>query len=419
MTDEERQEREKFFTPEESITFNMLDKGTINKLIRDGDIILPHKDLDKIKDERWNTKQLTSKLLQGILNGDSIPKIANSFTDVIGNNKTSATRNARTMVTSAQNAGRLDSYKNLESQGVIQKKIWMSTPDDRTRPTHVDIDGEEQDINDQFSNGCMYPGDGKGPAEEVWNCRCTMRDHIVGFKKADGNISYVKGEKIIVNDEQVNEKNIITTALQKVIPKTSQELTEKWGIPVEGLQGDVIKNIDDALTYMQDEFGIDPKEYIAMIDNKNPERLRNYEAYYSTWDKCIHLHKEYSGGKQGSLSPEIAAHEIMHALNGYLSTLETKNHSTHLMDEIADEIIKKVYSENGYKINKRTNLPFKEDIFRTITSYGSTNSLEALADATKLMYQRDILGMNIKRENNIPQKIHDEVLRRLRNDIGK
>lgn len=208
MTDEERQEREKFFTPEESITFNMLDKGTINKLIRDGDVILPHKDLDKIKDERWNTKQLTSKLLQGILNGDSIPKIANSFTDVIGNNEASTMRNARTMITSAQNAGRFDSYKNLESQGVIQKKIWMSTPDDRTRPTHVDIDGEEQDINDQFSNGCMYPGDGKGPAEEVWNCRCTMRDHIIGFRRADGSISKVNYDRgPTMHDEQMENLN--------------------------------------------------------------------------------------------------------------------------------------------------------------------------------------------------------------------
>lgn len=206
MTDEERREREKFFTPEESITFNMLDKGTINKLICDGDVILPHKDLDKIKDERWNTKQLTSKLLQGILNGDSIPKIAKSLTDIIGNNKASAERNARTMVTGAENAGRLDSYKDLDSQGVVQKKVWMATPDDRTRKSHIDIDGEEQDIKDEFSNKCMYPGDPAGPADEVWNCRCSMRDHIIGFRRADGSISKVNYDRgSTMHDEQMNE----------------------------------------------------------------------------------------------------------------------------------------------------------------------------------------------------------------------
>ena len=194
------------------VIFSLIDTSTVLRLQREGAIVLPKKKINIPKDKRWNIKLMNSKLLRGILNGDSVDKIADSIfpeimskTDftgmttkeiygkggVINQNRVSAVRAARTMVTQAENGGRLDSYKNLAEQGVVQKKIWEATPDDRVRDSHLDIDGEEQDIDVPFSNGCMFPGDGNGPADEVWNCRCSMKDHIIGFKKPDGSISYV------------------------------------------------------------------------------------------------------------------------------------------------------------------------------------------------------------------------------------
>lgn len=189
---------------EDKITFELLNPDVIDRLIRDGKIKVPDKKISVPKDQRWNEKQMSSKILHGIQNGDSVPKIAQSLTAVIGNNMNSAIRNARTMTTSAENHGRLDSYKNLSDQGVVMKKEWEATPDDRTRPSHIDIDGEEQDIDLPFSNGCMFPGDGNGPAEEVWMCRCAMGSHIIGFQKKDGSISYVNYEP----DETMHERQM-------------------------------------------------------------------------------------------------------------------------------------------------------------------------------------------------------------------
>ena len=156
------------------------------------------------KDMRWNTKQLNSKLLAGILNGYSIPKLANSLIDVIGNNKASATRNARTMITQAECGGRQDSYKDLADKGVVQKKVWIATPDDRTRESHLMLDGEEVDIDEEFSNGLMFPADPSGEPEEVYNCRCSMRTHIIGFKRADGSISRVaQGRDTTMHSKQM------------------------------------------------------------------------------------------------------------------------------------------------------------------------------------------------------------------------
>ena len=177
------------------VTFKLVDEKTVERLRRYGYVRVPKKKVDIPKDERWNEKQIGSKILQGIENGDSIGKIAESIIGVIGRNESSAVRNARTMTTAAENQGRLDSYNELDSQDIVVKKEWMATPDDRTRKSHIDIDGEEQELNDLFSNGCMFPGDGNGPSEEVWNCRCSMRSHIIGFRRKDGSISYIKGDR--------------------------------------------------------------------------------------------------------------------------------------------------------------------------------------------------------------------------------
>lgn len=188
----------------EDVSFSLIDETTVARLQKSGDITLPQKKVSVPKDEAWNTKQMASKLLQGINNGDSIPAIAKSLTQVIGNNMASATRNARTMVTGAENAGRNDSYTNLAEQGVVQKKVWIATADDRTREEHLEMDGEEVDIDEEFSNGCQYPADPAGDPATVWNCRCSMQDHIVGFLREDGSISYIEGDRDeTLHDEQI------------------------------------------------------------------------------------------------------------------------------------------------------------------------------------------------------------------------
>ena len=217
------------------ISFDLVDESTVKRLQRDKKINVPKKKVDIPKDKRWNEKQMASKIMQGIQNGDSIAKISKSMTEVIGNNLTSAIRNTRTMTTSAECNGRLDSYKSLADQGVVQKKVWMATPDDRTRPTHIDLDGEEQDIDKAFSNGCQFPGDGNGPAEEVWQCRCTMTDHIIGFKRADGSISYVDYNR---DNTLHNEQMEATKERRGIKEKPEKQDDNKVEIP-EDVQADI------------------------------------------------------------------------------------------------------------------------------------------------------------------------------------
>lgn len=171
--------------------FDIVDEATVRRRVMDGDIQLPKKKINVPKDQRWNTKQLNSSVLQGIVNGESMDKIADRILPVVDNNAASAIRNARTMVTGAQNRGRMDSYERLEQDGIIMKKVWMATHDERTRVSHAEMDGEEVDIHDKFSNKLMFPGDPIGAPEEVYNCRCTMITRITGIRKEDGRIEPV------------------------------------------------------------------------------------------------------------------------------------------------------------------------------------------------------------------------------------
>jgi len=250
-------------TDEDKITFNVINKDVVDRLRRDGDIELPRKQLAIPKDQQWNTKQMTSMVLKGLENGDSMRDISKSIfpeimskedltgktekeiKGIIKKNKDSAIRNARTMVTSAENHGRLDSYKSLVKQGVVMKKEWESTPDDRTRPSHVDIDGEEQDVDKTFSNGCMFPGDGHGPAEEVWMCRCAMGGHILGFKRGDGSVSRVNYTRDTTTHESQME------ALRNRITKEGVALKSFYNRNVKGLsESDVMDRFIDDDSYV-------------------------------------------------------------------------------------------------------------------------------------------------------------------------
>ena len=68
-------------------------------------------------------------------------------------------------------------------------KKWLATLDDRTRESHVDLDGEVVEVDEPFSNGLMYPADPSGEPEEVYNCRCTMISEIKGVQYKDNRYS--------------------------------------------------------------------------------------------------------------------------------------------------------------------------------------------------------------------------------------
>lgn len=158
--------------------FTLWDEQTVKRLIVEEPDLMPYypkkRAVKRGIDLAYGKKQITASVTSSILQGKSIKGIADDLQERITTmNRSSAIRTARTAVTGAQNAGRMDSYAAAK-MGVKLKKEWLATLDARTRHSHAMLDGEQVAQDKKFSNGCRFPGDPQGPAWEIYNCRCTL-----------------------------------------------------------------------------------------------------------------------------------------------------------------------------------------------------------------------------------------------------
>lgn len=166
-------------------SYTLYSRETVERLIRDNPDLMPQARIDIPKDERWNRQKIQSAITQGVLQGESIDKIASRLQRVTNMNRAAAISNARTMTTSAQNGGRMDAFNRAENMGIELDKVWAATPDSRVRDSHARLDGEEKKLEEEFSNGCRYPGDPNGDPAEVYNCRCTLISQVKGTPRID------------------------------------------------------------------------------------------------------------------------------------------------------------------------------------------------------------------------------------------
>ena len=170
-------------------SFTLVDADTVRNLAVTDKSLLPYKKIDPKKDIPWNMKKINAETLQGILQGESMNKIAKRIMNVQEMNKTQAIRSARTIVTGAENKGRQDSYARAEADGIILQRKWLSSDQEgRTRKWHMPeaFDSLIVDIDKPFHNGegdIMFPGDPTASGANVWNCRCSMSAVVIGFKK--------------------------------------------------------------------------------------------------------------------------------------------------------------------------------------------------------------------------------------------
>jgi hypothetical protein len=91
----------------------------------------------------------------------------------------SATTMTRTETATALNAGAIGAA--LDEQTRTRRawtKTWLATRDSRTRAEHRAADGQTRPLNEAFDIGgarLHFPGDPRGPAGLVINCRCAAQ----------------------------------------------------------------------------------------------------------------------------------------------------------------------------------------------------------------------------------------------------
>lgn len=163
-------------------SFELVDANTVKVLATKDLTLLPYKKLDIPADKIWNKKKIQAEILQGLLQGDSIPKMAERLRTVTDMNRKSSLRNARTMVTGSENKGRIESMRTAIKKGIKVRKRWIATNDKRTRDWHAELQGKIEDVEKPFENSVgkiMFPGDPSAHPANVYNCRCSLGYVIV------------------------------------------------------------------------------------------------------------------------------------------------------------------------------------------------------------------------------------------------
>ena len=130
-----------------------------------------------IGNELWFNAR--TAIAEGLAAGESIPKIATRVRDAAGVTEPRARVIARTESHGARNT--VNAATVRRAAGAFGNpsaftRRWQAAEDARTRPTHVEADGQTVALNEPFTVGLAsldFPGDPAGPPGEVIACRCT------------------------------------------------------------------------------------------------------------------------------------------------------------------------------------------------------------------------------------------------------
>jgi SPP1 gp7 family putative phage head morphogenesis protein len=269
------------------VGFDLWDEQTVKRLIVEQPELMPYyppkRALKRGIDLAWGKKQITASVTSSILQGKSIKHMADDLqTRIITMNRDSAIRTARTAVTGAQNAGRMDSYFAAEKMGIKCRKEWMATLDGRTRHSHAMLDGEVVDNDKKFSNGCRFPGDPNGAPAEIYNCRCTLVSVIDGIDTSKGQRrarNQETGQNDLIENmtyadwagwKQKTSADRLSIAVEKIrnadkvsdISRIVQDETKKL-VDLSGMELDLAKENMEQILRLGDEYGYHFSEIVT------------------------------------------------------------------------------------------------------------------------------------------------------------
>ena len=199
-----------------NLGFGLYDSTTVTNLIKNDPNVLPFKKMNKAKDVRWNFKKIRNQLTQGIVQGESLDKIAKRLSTVTGSqNMSQMLTHARTAMTSAQNAGRQIRYEEASKNGIKLHKEWIATFDSHTRDAHRKLDGQKVEVDKPFKvDGYEidFPGDPHAQPYLVYNCRCTMVADLDEYPDEYKRYDNIDGKPVsqMTYEEWYNAKEGIT-----------------------------------------------------------------------------------------------------------------------------------------------------------------------------------------------------------------
>ena len=399
-----------------NVGFDLWDEQTVKRLIVEQPDLMPYyppkRALKRGIDLAYGKKQITASVTSSILQGKSIKHMADDLQKRITTmSRDSAIRTARTAVTGAQNAGRMDSYAAAEKMGIKLRREWVATLDNRTRHAHAMLDGQQADIDKPFKvDGyeIMFPGDTSAPGYLVYNCRCTQiavvdgvdtssaqrraRNADTGQTEVISNMTYaewagwkkktelystttvediealfrsqdwfIHGEEEISgwrSDEALSLSGLDVQSA-KAVYSSYEQFFDKLPQFKNKLAAPISAKLDKT-TYAECTMG-----FGSGLVNINRSKYSDYNRLSSRIDKAV---------KDGWFaSKDMIMHELGHAVDDYLSVnkriLGVSGKKT--TDFVSNKIRAKILKDSGIKLS---------DIKSEVSEYATTNAHEWFAE---------------------------------------
>lgn len=275
----------------------------------------------------WDKKNIQSVMIQSLLQGESIGNIATRLAKATGeSDRKVAIRNARTLTTSVQNAGRLDSYQRAKDMGINVRKQWIATLDNRTRHEHRILDGQVQELGDPFTVAgyeLSYPADPnaslsqklrmqkagnviQGPAFLIYNCRCTIMGVIEGHEidvtdlslrntsKMDEDSYEEWKESHNIQSESITKQDEIAETMQKAYIDEYKSYANggKWySTDDDDNKGSILSKVKDNA----DEYETTGFRYNNTVVEGDPQALYTFDRRSDEFDFEIEDAINYQG----------------------------------------------------------------------------------------------------------------------------
>lgn len=273
-------------------SFTLFDRKTVERMAEKNPKLLRERKTKDGKILKWSRRKVNTAITQGVLQGESIDKIAKRLMDVVGMQERYALTNARTAMTAAQNAGRMESFLNSAAMGIKLKKQWMATLDERTRSSHQELDGEIVDINKPFSNKLMYPGDPDGAPAEIYNCRCTMVGELEDYPSEKfQRLDNIDGKPI----DYVTYKEWLAAKQKSAKAPTIETLTKRAAMETANRTKAYDAILSDAESNNVEYLDVRPLER-TLSDQEIIDRLAGGDK---TMGSCVSLAMAYAGNVSG------------------------------------------------------------------------------------------------------------------------
>lgn len=128
---------------------------------------------------------IRQQITQGLIQGESYPKIAKRIKFSLEGDVTKAIRIVRTESHRVQQSGRLDSGLYASDKGINMVKVWDASLSSNTRDAHAELDGTKVGMDEDFTSPTGASGSAPGQmgsAEDDINCRCSIRFEIIGYE---------------------------------------------------------------------------------------------------------------------------------------------------------------------------------------------------------------------------------------------